>query len=268
MGISTGPIKEGYEASCHGYGKGPHWSSTSLEPIATSTPRIEGDSQHMPKALKAGESCGILDDQGSQLFNRTSTNLFPDVDFDLNYDYANSSDTLFRPDYLPIPDFLSPHETPNADQVVSTSNELPSQAESSVSSSSRSKTSPISHRGISSSSFPNASIAPSDMPLPDDEPTRYLAVSRATALTCEECPRVFTSTSLLKRHLKTHTRFACTKGCTKSFTSKKDRGRHDATIHGNQIVQCPKCDHMGRKDNMKRHMKIHEGRPTQDMNIG
>ena len=196
-------------------------------------------------------------EQDLQPSDRTNTNLFPETDFDLNYDYFNSSDSLFHPDYSPMPDILPAFETFEDDPFVSTSSESPGLAGSSLSSSSRSETSKIPHTTTYSNTSGNASLAPSDTLGRDNESAR-IAISKSSALRCAECSQVFACTSRLERHSKSHARFACAKGCAETFALDKDRRRHESTIHGNSKLQCEVCGRKCRKDNLRRHMKIHE----------
>ena len=101
--------------------------------------------------------------------------------------------------------------------------------------------------------------APANACPPDDTSRAGIAIPRAKGSTCSQCSRSFPSTSLLGRHLKSHRRFACSKGCAQVFTLKKDLQRHENTIHSHlQLIRCEHCGREGRKDNMRRHMKIHE----------
>ena len=103
-----------------------------------------------------------------------------------------------------------------------------------------------------------------------NDSVRHVAISKAPAFTCEACrrerphesPRAFPTTTLLERHKKSHVRFACTKGCAKTFSTKKDRERHERNQHEGRLDTCPICGQPSRKDNIKRHMRRHESRPN------
>jgi len=217
------------------------------------------------------QSPALSFEQHPQTCNRTSTNLFPelpDTTFDPRHHYTNSSDFFFHPGYLPIPNLLPTFASSDVNQLVSTSGELPNLARYTVTPSSQSESSRTSQTTISSANFLDDSPAPPKKPIPGIEPTCYIEIDRVPSLKCALCSRVFASTSALERHTRDHTRFTCTKGCAKSFTSKKDRSRHEGSVHASQNLQCEICGRKGRKDNMRRHMKTHKDEPTASANMG
>ena len=230
--MSTEPVREGHELLYHpnGYTKNLWYEVPG------------GDSYESQTAARS-----TIEEK----FDCTNTNLFPETDFDLN-----RTDSLSLPHCSP-PSLLRASDTLEEEPLVSTSSKSPGSAESSLSSSARSETSKTPHTTIYSTSPGNASLVPSD-PMGSDDGSAKVAISKSSALRCAECPQAFASTSLLERHSRSHTRFACTKGCAKSFTVEKDRRRHESTIHGNQNPQCEVCGRKLRKDNMRRHMKLHE----------
>jgi hypothetical protein len=91
--------------------------STSLGPISPFPRGPNGYSQSLPITFANGDgstntqSPDQIFEQGLPSFNRTSTNSFPETEFDLNYDYTNSNDPFFRPDYLSVPILLFTHES-------------------------------------------------------------------------------------------------------------------------------------------------------------
>ena len=240
LSFYTGPEKEGIEILNHasGYSESPPHTPTS------------GDSCRNTRTLRSSF------EQGPRSVNRTSTNLFPQSDFDLNHNDINSMNTFFDLDPSSTANFPPTYGTPDDDQLVSQSSDAPTLSRSPLSSTSHSETVERPPT-VSSASFQHANLTPSKTPLRDSEPARYLPVSGGPAFKCAKCPRVFASRSLLERHWKTCERFRCTKGCNKSFTLEKDRRRHESTIHEDQNVQCEICGRKGRKDNLRRHMRTH-----------
>ena len=194
------------------------------------------------------------------LDSHTSLNLFPESDFDLDYDFNSSSDSPFHPISLP-PETYPSHDLDDPEELSSTSSEHLHLAGSSLSSSSFSQPSTTLYANTSSTGSSNASVIAPQTPSKCKEPR---ALPRAPALACVECPRIFPTKGLLERHSKSHKRciFTCTKGCSKTFTLKKDLMRHIDTVHGDKLVQCETCGRRGRSDNIRRHRKIHDAKST------
>ena len=170
--------------------------------------------------------------------------------------FASNSKDLHPSEILPMTNRLDVCETIEINQTVPKCSQRPSSAQSSLSSL-YSQTAGAPQTSSSSDRLSSTVLAPADSPLSKCNSVEYPAVPRISLLTCTNCPRVFASRSLLQRHMKAHISFACTKGCGKSFTLKKDRKRHENTVHENQSLQCKYCGRTGRKDNIKRHMKTH-----------
>ena len=193
--------------------------------------------------------------------SRIGSNLFPEIGFDLDYDFVSSSKPPFHPNNLPLPEPYSSHDLDQANQLRSTSSQHMFLAGPLLSPSSSSQPPTTPDANYSSSRSSNASVIPPQTPMDCKEPC---ALPRAPAYRCVECPGLFATKMLLERHSKSHRRciFTCTKGCSKTFTTKKDRMRHEGTIHGDQLVQCETCGRRGRKDNIRRHKKIHDAKST------
>ncbi|MCJ1280580.1 hypothetical protein MMC21_008409 [Puttea exsequens] len=235
---------------------------------------LHADSASLPSKPVHGDSCGdpqvtgfTYPEHDLRPVNFADTNQFFEVGFDLNYDFNNSSDPPFHLEISPVPSSATAGEASDMTRPISTSTEPSKFAGSDLSSSTPPDPSDASYSSISSASSPYAGLMPARSSTQlDIAPPAYKAISRAHATTCKNCSRVFTSNALLKRHLKTHDRFACyVDTCTKTFTVAKDRDRHLNTMHAGNISQpiklysCNKCHHQDkRKDNLKRHMKTHE----------
>lgn len=182
----------------------------------------------------------------------------PVTNFDATYDHIDGSDSLFHHDDLPMPDFFPAFDTVDTDHSVSLSSEPPNLDGSSSSPISNSEDSNAPQMTPPSPEPLEDTITLSRTRHPDPECRGYLAIPRAPTLKCSACARVFGSTSHLERHSEDHARFTCTKGCKKTFTSKKDRRRHEKDVHEKQKLRCKVCGRVSRRDNMKRHMKTHD----------
>ena len=244
LSVLTESPRDRLENVYHPYGVSPHISSSkrihrvSLGPTA---PQSSGTTSCLPDTSTRGARRG----QALEPFVYTSTSLSLEPDFGMNHDCFSNSDPLFHSDHL---DTRRPICLDGSQTLIGPS----------LSPSSRSEVSTTPYTPSFSANLLGACLTPSSTSF-DKAPVTYLAVPRAPALTCAECPQVFASTSSLERHSRSHRRFACCQGCTKTFTSRKDCRRHESTIHAGENVQCEICGRRGRKDNMRRHMKRHEG---------
>ena len=253
LGLSTGSPQETLDIIRHEYGV-PHTSSSErIHSTGLGLPAPQSSSTRGGSCRSLCPCCG----QALQPFDHTSTNPSLEPDLNLNHDYLSNSDPFLHSDRSPIPDV--PSGTLDDDQFVSPACEPPSLVGPSLSPSSRSEVFTTPYTPTSSASSSGGCLASSSTSLPDKAPVTYLAVSRAPASTCAECPQVFASANSLERHSRNHRRFACTQGCTKTFTSRKDCKRHESYIHAGENIQCEICGRKSRKDNMRRHMKRHEG---------
>ena len=262
LGVSTGSPQETPDIIHHEYGVPQTSSSERIHSTGLGLPASQSSRTVgcLPYASIRGGSCRSLCSccgQALQPFDHTSTNPSLEPDLNLNHDYLSNSDLFLHSDRSPIPDV--PSGTLDDNQFVSAACEPSSLVGPSLSPSSRSEVFTTPYTPTSSASSSGGCLASSSTSLPDKAPVTYLAVSRAPASTCAECPQVFASANSLERHSRNHRRFACTQGCTKTFTSRKDCRRHESTIHAGENIQCGICGRKGRKDNMRRHMKRHEG---------
>ena len=197
----------------------------------------------------------------------TRTSLFPGSFFDLNHDGNNSNNSLFHLDENPAFDLPLHSPMDISDTSFPRSSELSSSSEPSFCSSRAVRSSHSDVTFASSAGSPHKSLEPHQSPPPCNPLSSAIPISRAKTLRCLFCPRTFTNKALLKRHAETHSqaKYVCTKGCLKNFTLDKDRVRHEETVHGDGSVFCEICRRKGRKDNIKRHMKVHQKKSCVDM---
>ena len=225
-----------------------------------------------------------------QAQDHTSENLFPELKLDLNYDDTNSSDAFFPSDNIPMPDLPLPDSTIDVDQIDFMFDQPPTLAGSPLFSSSASMTPQTLLETVPSTSASmtpqtlletvpstSASMTPqtplervpsasaSMTPQTPLETVPSASASQASTLRAFSdpsgshpvrtvaIPRARTST--LQRHKKSQVRVACTRGCPETFVGKKERRRHESSVHDRQDPECPRCGRKCRKDNIRRHMR-------------
>ena len=200
---------------------------------------------------------------------------FLDLEFDLNDDYNSSSNSELHshPDFSLFPDLPPLDESADFNQIFSSCESSAWTDPSQPTFSPPETLSTALSRSVPSDS-PSASDVPRDSTwstsTQQSAPARQrsearktlaiasIAISRPPGWTCSKCSEIFSSQILLDRHFRHHDEFICARGCGTTCKSEKDLQRHDDYIHGNKKLECHLCAYKGRKDGLKRHMKVHE----------
>ena len=204
----------------------------------------------------------IFSEQAARPTNRTGCNVFSGPACESNDNGVTRGETQPRLGLCLNPTVPHIRKISNSDRILSISSEAPSRVESSSSSNFLSEMSRLSSATTPITTLQASATTPTEEPSLEQRPMRPRQIPRASFSTCTECSQSFQNRGSLERHQISHHHhggFSCTKGCQKSFTLKKDRQRHESAIHERQTFHCRHCRYHGRKDNLRRHMRRHEG---------
>ncbi|XP_017774046.1 PREDICTED: zinc finger protein 423 [Nicrophorus vespilloides] len=98
---------------------------------------------------------------------------------------------------------------------------------------------------------------------PEAEEPYTMGATATTPYECNICKRAFARSSLLSKHVQTHTeqlQFSCPY-CRRLFKHKRSRDRHTKLHTGDKKYKCLHCDSaFARSDHLKIHMKTHDNK--------